>query len=175
MTRVPARYAMPMRASLLLGALALALSVAGCGDDDESGGGTAGESAPRISKAEFIEQADELCADFRERRDELTAKADATSDAERQAEIFRELADEAQATGERFDRLPVPPRDQEIIERFSAANRDQIGVVRQIADALDAGDTEAVTALLDSGQKSGAKVRGIAQRYGFKVCGSESE
>jgi hypothetical protein len=81
-----------MQARLLLGALALALTMAGSGGDDEdSGNGTSGESAPRVSKAEFIEQADELCTDFRENSDELAAKADATSDTGRQAEIWREL------------------------------------------------------------------------------------
>jgi hypothetical protein len=165
----------PMRARLLLGALVLALATAGCGgdDDEDSGNGTSGESAPLVSKAEFIEQADELCTDFREKSDELAAEAETTSDTGRQAEIWRELADEAQATGEEFEQLPVPAGDQAIIDRYLSASRDQIGVLRQIAEALDDGDTTSVTTLLDSGRRSGARVQGIAQGYGFKVCGSE--
>jgi hypothetical protein len=91
----------------------------------------------------------------------------------RQAKIWRELADEVQATGEEFEQLPVPAGDQAIIDRYLSASRDQIGVLRQIAEALDDGDTTSVTTLLDSGRRSGARVQGIAQGYGFKVCGSE--
>jgi len=166
-----------MRATLLLGALALALAASGCGGDDDGGGsnGSDRESARTVSKAEFIEQADDQCSDFREKSDALEAEYDRTSETERQAEIFRELANEAQATGEEIGQIPVPAGDEAIIERYLSAARDQVAVLRQIADALEEGDTVAVASLSQSGEASGAKVRGIAQGYGFKVCGSDTD
>ena len=160
-----------MRRGLLLGVLAVVLATAGCGGDDDDSDG----SASTVSKAEFIQRADELCRDFRRKRDDLEAEADATSDTDRQAQIFRQLADEADATGDKFERLPVPAGDKAIIDRYISASRDQIDVVRRIADALDDRDPGAVATLLGSGERSGDEVQDIAQDYGFKVCGSEGQ
>ena len=78
-------------------------------------------------------------------------------------------------TGDKFERLPVPAGDEAIIDRYISASRDQIDVVRRIADALDEPDLGAVATLLDSGERSGDEVQDIAQDYGFKVCGSEGQ
>jgi len=126
-------------------------------------------------EAEFIHRADELCRHFRRKRDDLDAKAESTSDTDRQAEVFRRLADGAGATAHKFERLPVPAGDEAIIDRYISTSRDQIDVVRRIADALDEPDLGAVATLLDSGERSGDEVQDIAQDYGFKVCGSEGQ
>jgi hypothetical protein len=63
---------------------------------------------------------------------------------------------------------PVPAGDDDIIGRYPSANRDRIGVVGQIAGILEQCNTSAVTTLLDSREKSGAKAQGIARGMGLR-------
>ncbi len=46
-------------------------------------------------------------------------------------------------------------------------------LLNRAADQYEQGDPESGAALIEAGRETGSQVRGIAQGYGFKVCGSE--
>jgi Tar ligand binding domain homologue len=149
-------------------ALVFALAVGGCGGDDDSGG---------VSKAEFIKKADSACASFRKKSAQLEAEANRIpqNDTARLATILEELADAAEETFAEFEQLDVPAGDEKVIDRYLSANRDQIDAIRRTADAFQAGDIETASKLIVSGRQAGNDTREIAQKYGFEVCGSETD
>jgi hypothetical protein len=71
----------------------------------------------RLSKAEFIERADKLRSGFRAKTDQRTVEPERTPDRNRQAEIVRELADEAEVSGEEFKQVSSRP----VMRRSSSA------------------------------------------------------
>jgi hypothetical protein len=161
------------------GALLLILSaVGGCGDDDsDDGAQDAGngqtETTESLSRAEVVRQGDAICAEFRERRAEIERAAARTSDLDKQAEFVRALSDEGERVADQLDELAVPSEDEAVIDNYVALAREQIVLVRRTAKALDAGDVDKATALAESGEETAARLRGVAQRYGFKVCSSQ--
>lgn len=146
---------------------ALAIAACGGGDDDESP--PPGET---ISKAQFIEQGDALCSEFREAEAELEEQADETTDPQEGARIFRELAERAEEVADGLEGLGTPDEGADVIERYIETSREQIVVVNRIADELEDGDSSAAQALRESALETGAELGGIAQGYGFEVCGA---
>jgi len=159
--------------------IALTVAVAACGGDDSnggrSGGGSQRDTATGPTKAGFIEKADQVCKRYRKRTAELERQLKSTSDSARQAAILQRLADESEGVVDAFDELGVPPGDAEVLGQYKKTGREQIGLVRRAAEALADGDTATASTLIKSGQETGGRQRGIAQGYGFKVCGSERQ
>jgi hypothetical protein len=153
-------------------------AVAACGgDDSEDGAQDAGNgqtaTTERLSQAEVIEQGDAICAEFRRQRAEIERASARTSDLDKQAELVRELADEGESVADQLDELAVPSEDEATIDNYVTLARKQIVLVRRTAEALEEGDADKATAVAESGQATAARLRGIAQRYGFRVCSSE--
>jgi hypothetical protein len=70
-------------------------------------------------------------------------------------------------------KLPPPPGDAAVLQSSFDAAQQSIDLLNQISSAirdLDASMVETLSGQLDA---SSAKARGIAQGYGFKVCGSD--
>jgi len=172
---------MILRSAAPVALIALAFAVAACGGDDSNGGKSGGgsqrdtASGTGPTKAGFIEKADQVCKRFRKRAAALEKQLESTSDNARQAAILQRLADESEGVVDAFDELGVPPGDAEVIGQYKKTGREQIGLVRRAAEALADGDTATASTLIKSGQETGGRQRGIAQGYGFKVCGSERQ
>jgi hypothetical protein len=165
------------RSAAIAGALVLMLSAGACDSDDSDDGAQDGQTATteRLSKADVIEQGDAICSEYRERRAEIERASERTSDLDEQADLVRELADEAERVADRLDQLAVPREDEALIDRYINIGREQIVLVQRTADALEAGDVDRATDLVQSGQETAAQLGGIAQGYGFKVCSSEQD
>jgi hypothetical protein len=165
------------RMAVIAGTLVLMLSAGACaGDDDDDAQDTGGGQAAtteRLTRAEVIEQGDAICTEFRNRRAEIEREAERTSDLGQQADFVRELADEGESVADQLDELAVPSEDEAVIDNYIALAREQIVLVRRTAKALDEGNVDNATALAESGQETAARLRRIAQEYGFKVCSSE--
>lgn len=166
------------RGAAIAGALLLMLSPVGaCGGDDsddgaqDSGNGQTA-TTERLSRAEVIEQGDAICAEFRRRRAEIERASERTSDLDEQAELVRELSDEGESVADQLDELAVPSEDEAVMDDYLSLAREQIVLVRRTADALEAENVDKATALAESGQETAARMRDIAQGYGFKVCSS---
>jgi hypothetical protein len=140
--------------------------LAACGGDDDGNGG-GGE----LSKDEFIEQADEICA-------EAEAKSDAVDDP-RTAEGYVGWSDEQIEIGEEtkaeLEDLE-PPSDVEDDFGSYLENVDEtIALLEEIRTAAEAGDEDELRELLTGDEASQIRDenRELADDIGFEDCGRE--
>jgi hypothetical protein len=167
-----------MRQLCVLCVIALGFSATGCGDGDDSSDPsdpTRAQSSGTITKDAFIEKGDELCAEFRDAEAELQAQYEDATDFDEAAALTRELAAEAEDIVDGLEALGTPDEGAELVERYIEGSREQIVLLNRIADSTEDGDSSEVEALRESGQEVGARLQGIAQGYGFEVCGSQDE
>jgi hypothetical protein len=154
--------------------------IGGCGGGDDepaterqSTGGEAQRTAP--TKAEFIEQADEICAEAKRKLAPVSRAGDAKNergDIEGAAGELRKAVRIADEQLNKLRGLTPPEADRAVLAKYFDTIAEQKGLIRRIADALEEGDEEQATALaseLDEGQQ---RAQGLAQGYGFKECGS---
>jgi hypothetical protein len=159
----------------LLGCLTL---TAGCGgsDDDErqEGVGKSGSDAS-LTRGQIIMRGDAFCREYRERIKPIEASVEDSQDPQEIAEAFREVGAQAEKVAVEFKNLARRAPDPKVLDRYVRTAREQLVLIDRAADQFDAGDTEAAGVIIEAGQETGAELRGIAQGYGFKVCGSPME
>jgi len=169
--------------------LLMVLLVVGCGGDDDASDSASGDAASqtteaepttqaaKLSRAEAIERGDRLCKNFRERTAPLEQKLDETpeSDAKKLADILREEAVLARKTVESFEALAPQAPAGDVLKDYAAKVREQLVLLERAADQIEEGDASDAQVLVDSGKEVAAELKGIAQGYGFKVCGSDSD
>lgn len=143
--------------------------IAGCGGSDSSstaatdGGSSTGDGGSTLSKAEFIKQADALCA----KNNTTMAKEAETftpSSGAKPAEVEEELVTEIYAPGignqaEEIASLGAPSGDEEEVEA--------------IVEAIEAGTETAEEDPSTFAQGAFAESTKLARAYGFEVCGGE--
>lgn len=171
-----------MRSKFRLIALLVALvSVLGCGSDDsaeqaqepqEESSAAALEATPAgPTKDQFIEQADEVCADFREATKE--ASDSSPSDYDELAEQAQKIIDESQTTLGEFRALAIPEEDQEIIRQYTSSIEESMTLFKRLKAAAENADASKIQTYTDDLAGLTQRQRGLAQGYGFKVCGAE--
>ena len=159
--------------AIVLVLVLIGVAVAGGGDDEqtpittaETGTSTPGLGTP-LSKDEFIEQGDAICAETAAGVANLTS-----DDSQTLAEDEREL------TESQLDQLRtlVPPEeDQKTLDQFFSAMEDQVDALDKRVLALDRADD---TASLEAETELGAatdELRSAAKDYGFEECGRPGE
>ena len=148
--------------AMLAGALAIAI-VAGCGGGDDS------SDSSSLSKAQFIKQADAICAkgnkevnkeikEFAEENDVNTNKPTA----QQQEDVITEVvAPNVQGQAEQISDLSAPSGDEKQVET--------------LIDAVEEGveELEADPKKLIEGKNPLSKGSKLAKDYGLKVCGEE--
>lgn len=171
-----------MRCLTALILVLLSFSIAACGDDDDDDGGgsaaTTGQSSG-VSKEDFIEQGDEICGEGNEEFAEINERLDAISvgsASEQLAEagpILREGAELVDQRLAEFRALTPPPADEDTIDEYLDLVEDQRRYLEQMADAAAAGDVQEFQQTTERLQQAAEERQGIAQGYGFEVCGAE--
>jgi hypothetical protein len=153
-----------LRAALL--ATAVLVVAAACGGNGE-GGGEAAE-AERLTKEEYIAQADAVCQEAENRFDEL---GDAQTIEEAAA-----LGEEAVTIGEdQLEQLRAvrpPAEDEATIEEAYDLLEQQLAVARDLVEALREEDQAAAQELIAEGERLNEEADAIAAEYGLQVCGS---
>ncbi|MGC1166548.1 MAG: hypothetical protein WA862_10610 [Solirubrobacterales bacterium] len=149
---------------LLAGVMAIAAVVAGCGGSDDS------TETVVLTKAEFIEQGDAICAkgskQIEEEADEFAADNDIDtsnpSKEEQEEVITTVVAPALQTQADEITELGAPDGEE---ERVTA-----------IIEALEAGAQELEDepgALLESEGDPLGEANKLANEFGFKECGQE--
>ncbi len=153
--------------------IVLALFAAGCGEQNESDTAGSKATAGTMTKDEVIAAGDAACAEYRRRATPLVDQLRNSSDRGERAGLLRRLASAAEPSVQRLATVVPPPDGRQALDDYVLLGSDQIVVVRRAADQLDKGDEASAWALLGSALENVAKLRGLAEGYGFKVCGSE--
>lgn len=161
----------PTRAGLRLGLCGvIALALGACGSDEPEG-------PARLSRAEVVQQGDQLCTDTEEKLGpvfgELFPTGSETPPAAQAAEPMRTAAT---LLREEYDQLSAlrPPEDDEekfeaILQKFDAAVTD----VEKSAALAAAGDTDGYLQALEAANASDGESRELMRDYGFEACAGE--
>jgi hypothetical protein len=153
------------------------LAVAGCGGSSHKTATT----TPAQSKAAYIAKADAICQQL---RTSLTALAPQTKHftalgASQQAfavgaPLFRQVQGLEQAELNKLKALPLPAGDSSQVTAYLQHGAAAVALTGTIATAFAHSDRKALTAAEQEGVRAAAATRGLAQGYGFKVCGNGS-
>jgi hypothetical protein len=156
------------------------LLIAGCGGSDEQAVPVA--TGPELTKSEWIEQADEICAisaddgSFQAEYDRLQGEPASQQVQREQAEVFRRGGAEVEEMAERLRLLRPPADDRQVVERFLSGVEKIATSMTLVADAIE--DTDLATTEKEDawGDLILALLRASsqAQRYGLRVCGAKS-
>jgi hypothetical protein len=144
-----------VRRSLVLAVCALAL--AGCG-------GSGGE---RLSRAEFVAQADAICRKYEARLDALgqpTNVAGLRSFADKALPIARAGRDE-------LDDLQPPEELDETYDAWLEQGDEAIDIVERLRDAAQEGDQAEIGRIALDAQRTDAESNRLGRELGFKQCG----
>jgi hypothetical protein len=120
-----------------------------------------------LSKEEFIEAADEICAEADERSRDLEPPTNPQAlrrFVDRAGEITRQLV-------EGLRELEPPERDEETIERMIDKIEEAVGYLPEIERAARLSDVTAIGQLGARLQAAASEANGLARDYGMKRCG----
>lgn len=145
-------------------AIVAAAIVVGCGGGDD----TSDSSTATLSKAEFIKEADAICADAdqqgQEEAEEFAKEndfsLDAPTDEQLEEAISAILAPSLNQQAEEISALGAPEGDEEQIEALTASLEDVAGKIEDDPGIVINGE-----ALTEPSE--------LAEDYGLKVCGAE--
>jgi hypothetical protein len=143
--------------SRLLALAVVAVALAACGGDE-------GE---RLSEADWIAQADSICAEAQDELDALPEPANAAELAE-QAEAAVEIAERQLA---RLRDLRPPEAAEADFGSMLDLTERQIEITGEIAEAAAARDQAAVQELVAEGESVDDRADELAAGYGFDSCG----
>jgi ABC-type phosphate/phosphonate transport system substrate-binding protein len=171
------------RIALVVAALAVVAFVVGCGGGESSSsssssGTTASSGEP--SKAEYVESADAVCTEYqgasaslRKEAEEIEGSANPESpkNLARFAEILREadaIADKEYAA---LKEVEPPSADKALIDSIIGKSEEAESESREAAEALEEGDLSKFSEILNQTAPLNNQAKGMAEGYGFKVCG----
>lgn len=148
--------------ALLAGVVAIVAVVAGCGGDSDS-------DSSSLTKAEFVKEADAICAkgekSIEDGAEEFAEENDVDTEnptkAQQEEVIVDVVAPGIRSQAEEIDALGAPSSDEDKVEAIVAA-------VEEGADEL-----EDDPAQLIEGDNPLAKGSKLAKEFGLEVCGEE--
>jgi hypothetical protein len=140
------------------------LVLAGCGGDG-------GEGAEPLSKAEWIEQADAICAQADE---DIEALGDPTT-----LDEVGELTDEASGISRDaladLRALRPPDEDEATVDEMLDLVEQQIEIGEQIGEAARSGDQAEVQRLVAEAEPLEAEADEMGRQYGLDDCADDSD
>lgn len=174
----------------------LAIFAAGCGDDgDDASSGSAAEESAAPTKAEYIEQVDEFCAQglkatakYSEQYNAAFEKLNTSTTVEEAAVAAKEIDELMTARSKVRDSNTMKMAAFETPEEGGPTAylkaRKQLGVavdkmIKTVTayskDTADQDLADAITAAADATTKPDDEATKLAAEYGFKICGKPVE
>jgi hypothetical protein len=171
------------RIALVAAVLAVVAFVVGCGGggssaSSSSSGTTSSSGEP--SKAAYIESADAVCTEYqgdtaqlRKEAEEIEGSANPESPKNlvRLAEILREADAIAEKEYAALKEVEPPSADKALIDSMIGKSEKAESESREGAEALEEGDLSKFSEILDQAAPLNKQAKGMAEGYGFKVCG----
>lgn len=143
----------------------LVIGLAGCGGSDEED----------LTRTGYITDADAICAQFSAGSADLERQFNQAlqgSDLEAASRFFTDQATEVTSMLDQLEELTPPVADQTTVDEIIALGRERVTVARQAADAIAAGDQEAMIAAGKKGSTLAGQYYQMADGFGFETCGS---
>lgn len=153
---------MPLHPNLRLATVALStVLVAGAcesGDDDTQ------------AKADYLREADAICAEYDDEIDALLADVD-FDDLDQMAAALDEVAAAGEAGVEQLRGLTPPDTDADDAAAVVDLIDDQVATIRDAAAAAADGDEAALEAAFETGGEQDDELTELAREVGFETCG----
>lgn len=166
---------------LVLGLLLTASLLAACGggSSDTSDSTSASGGGEELSKSEWIDQADDVCQEYIEDSEGISAEIEALDispkspqeDLTEASELLRQLDASSKEETDELRGLEPPSADADKIDSMLTKVESTRDLGLQAADALEEGDEAKVEEVLSEGGEINDEAEEIAQDYGMKVCG----
>jgi hypothetical protein len=121
-----------------------------------------------LSRAEFVAQGDEICAEGRQAFEELQGEPSRT--AAEAADLTRRLIEIAEGELDAIERLNHPSDLDEEVNRYRGAREAGIELLRDGLEAAEAGDSRAYQAAQAELAASQRPRRRMAREVGFREC-----
>jgi hypothetical protein len=168
--------------------VAASLALAGCGSSSKAKTAAstapppaAAASGPPPTRAQFVAQADAICqqtrtslAGLQTATKALVALGDSPKTFAQAVPLFRRIQAVEQAEIVRLKGLRLPAGDNTEVSAYLHEGVLAVALVGRIADGFAAHDKAGLLATEREGGQMGAVTKGLAQGYGFKVCGRGS-
>jgi hypothetical protein len=120
-----------------------------------------------VSKEEFIEQADDICAAKLEEASSIPAPTDLESTGNLFTEVTPILEDQVRE----IKALEAPEEDAEVLDDWLDTQTALVDVFRTAADAATSGDQEGFDEAFAEANEIQARSSRLAEDYGFESCG----
>lgn len=164
-------------ATTALPAVMLALACAGCGSSNTSStAGAANAAAGAATKAQFIAQAEDICAKLSSQEKPLRVRQEAlkglpvdVADTDFVALVHQLVAFSKAAAG-KLAQLPQPAHDRQPIAKLLAIFAAETTEATDIASAASRQESSTGEADQQALRKSIANNRALAAQYGMKDC-----
>jgi hypothetical protein len=143
--------------------LIVAIASAGGGGSDSMP--VTSTTTPAVSKADFVNSADSICAETAASIANLPG-TDSASDAQAELEY-------TQSELQQLRSLPRPEGDGAALDDFFTALKDQVRTLQKRADAANSGDSTTLASLDTQLASAKQNVRAAAADYGLTRCGKE--
>jgi hypothetical protein len=106
---------------------------------------------------------------------DATAEIDAAdpSNLDDLAEVISRALADAQPLLDDFRALDPPASADQFLEQYVEGTEEQLTLLELTVDAAEDGDVQRVQTYVRDATEVGARQRGLAQGYGFQVCGTE--
>jgi hypothetical protein len=162
-------------------AIALLVSLAGCGDDDSSESGAtsrteeATTSAPEVSHEEFVARLNRICEAGNRKAAQLETEFQEATESNNYAQAA-EILSQAIKTNEpfiaQFEELTVPPEDQAAFDRYATETRQIAGLNERLVDALREQDPAEIERLGSIAEEARNRRTQAAIELGADECGT---
>ncbi|MDQ4098414.1 MAG: hypothetical protein M3144_11170 [Actinomycetota bacterium] len=139
----------------------VALTLIGCGDDDDDG-------AARAQRAAFIARGEELCRNFKAQLDAIFL--DFAPTLPKRAEAYSQVVPLGRSFADRFAALDSPEDDRARIDASLADYRRGLDQLDEGVRAAQAGDLTRSNGAFDAAFQSFARSDDVLRSYGFSVC-----
>jgi len=169
----------------LLALICAAQAMAGCGNGSSYPAAPAGRAASSpapATRSQYISEGDAVCRaavdslKHRQRKIDAAVRAEQVNDTAANravlAAALRAEVGRAQPQLDQLRALTPPPSDKVVIAKYLAGVAGQVTLVDQLATAIDTNDIPTFKVVSQQLTVGKAAVRGLAQGYGFKICGS---
>jgi hypothetical protein len=161
----------------------VAAVLAGCGGGSSSSSvSTEASGGGELSKSDYIAAGDAVCTETKEKakpfKEEIAEAAEGPETPTMIVEVAN-LAKKAvpieEEEVEELQELEPPSEDTDAIQTMLGYVEEANESTLPIAEALAEGENAKVEEIEREEEKADLKAKGIAQGYGFKVCGQEEE